>query len=337
MKETIEQIKKISGVESVEWHNNRVVVVFEPKQNSTIVYCETPKMTPFTKEALRELERIGNLSNWSDMCNLSNIHLNEIEQITMKTKIIEEIKKIKGVESVTDSFNELTVKLEPKEIAVHCTNREQLVFTYVKRIGIEFTSTESEGYIYLNNIKGWGTEIWKLNTTVITFEQYLKDYDCLEEWKAFLFKEAKNRGFKEGVYYSPLYCGSQKFMCHGSLHYGYDGGINLYFEKGQGLIYKNGQWPDIVDAPSDVPKFVDGEIYAVSGESLNYCFRFKRERDLDSAFYYSLECPPGFKLNDWCIHTSKVMTVKEASDKQKKELIKAEVKNGFFYELQTIK
>lgn len=70
-----------------------------------------------------------------------------------------------------------------------------------------------------------------------------------QEVETALIKEAKKRGFKEGVEHSCCNEGS-KYICKGVLMIGWgsrEGAI--YFNKSDGLIFADGKWATIIEEP----------------------------------------------------------------------------------------
>ena len=71
---------------------------------------------------------------------------------------------------------------------------------------------------------------------------------------------------------------------------------------------------------------VEGEIYYSETDNFKYIFRIK-----EGQYYYSmLNSIKEFRLNDFMELTTDIIP---ATDKQKRKLIRHEVKNGYFHEL----
>ena len=67
-----------------------------------------------------------------------------------------------------------------------------------------------------------------------------------QEVKEALIKEAKKRGFEEGVMYQTAF-GDSTHRINGELDFGFCGRINIHAKKSNGIIFENGKWGTIIE------------------------------------------------------------------------------------------
>jgi hypothetical protein len=101
--------------------------------------------------------------------------------------------------------------------------------------------TEDGGRYGFDSSGNWFEEEKTKHTANDNFNNH---YVTDEEVEEALIKEAKKRGFKEGVYFRSIHGISHKM--NGSLDFGFMGRINVHARNSEGLIFENGEWAAIV-------------------------------------------------------------------------------------------
>jgi hypothetical protein len=250
-------------------------------------------------------------------------------------ELIKKIKELKGVKTVEPMSDKVVVTFEPVRTSIKVSNKEQLYFVWNKFHNWDCAVDGNlNRCVYTEIGGGWDTEENAKNkSTIIPFTQYIEDYNLRSEWEKYLIVEAKKQ-YKKGdkvmslTHAMELIVGSGDGMksipevvfCDGyKIYYGCDDGRYV-------VVYKDGKWAEII--PTKV-EMVKGEIYYDKEESdcIKNIFRHKCENYIYSRVFkesgdFELDCHVGLSDN-----------IKPATDKQKRKLIKTEVKNGYFHEL----
>lgn len=254
----------------------------------------------------------------------------------MNKQITEQIKKIKGVKTVEPhpESDRVVVTFEAEKVAVHCANKEQLVFAYEKNVSFPFVRKDTEGYVYIGG--NWDIKkdiVVSCGYTIIPFTQYLSEYNLTGEWEKYLINEAERRGYSIGVKHR-----GQSGVNHVSFTIKKlrTNSIGDLMGGSSGCIYSfcNGKWAEII--PNEI-ELVDGEIYRFKDGDNSRTIRFRRNGINNHLLMYSqLHCDGDFWIHEESDYfDSKDRKLSPATKKQKQKLIRAEVKNGYFHELRS--
>lgn len=213
-----------------------------------------------------------------------------------------------------------------EKMGVHCDNIEQFNFI-LTIIGVQTVDSFSDRGIVMvkrNPMFGQGKK-------VVKFAQYVTDCNLTEEWEKYLIGEAEKRypvgtKFKHAnVKDLPSICSDGRFSSHFTSDY-----PDAIKHDSEGLVYANGKWAEII---TDEVELVDGKIYA----SQSVIFRFKSINNNDHCIDTYSQLVEEKYLNGLKSVGERtfIRNIKLATKKQKQKLIKAEVKNGYFHELQS--
>lgn len=256
-------------------------------------------------------------------CLENNISLVKLKLKQMK-KVIEKIEKIKGVEKVTETgSNELTVQVEKKNQAVECTNKEQ--WNFIARKTQLIKSFRNGLSIAIGSKEYTNTDWYKRhsNWCVISFSEYLSEYNLKDEWEKYLIGEAEKRGFENNW----IMCiegetGSKSMKLNNKFRYDpLNNRIMCELNHSSYTVWKNGDWATIIEPELEL---VSGEIYYDKDGYYSSIFRCKNKE-----LYYSRLM---IDYNKYCLSGSIVVSkLKPATNKQKAKLIKAELKHGYLW------
>ena len=129
------------------------------------------------------------------------------------------------------------VKLE-KNKWYKCKEYNNLVF---------YCSDKQENYGMTFIDEEWSNTLWFK-------EYYIWTLATPNEVEEMLWKEAENRGYREGIKYRAG--GNSIYTAKGKLKYGFFGGDNLHFEDSEGLIYDNGKWAEIINENKEIKETI---------------------------------------------------------------------------------
>ena len=254
----------------------------------------------------------------------------KLKQTKMNKKLIEQIKEMPGVKTVEPCDNRVVVTFEGEKVAVDCMNQEQfdfVLFQECKYKGEEYNNNTDHTYVGLSHFASF-------DSYFIPFTQYLSDYNLTDQWEKYLIGEAEKR-YPVGTKYRGCAVGNGINTVKSSPYWeSCCGGIISH--RGGGMLYYNGKWATIIPSEQKEIELVCGEIYvAKDNQDDKWLFRFKSfgkdKRQLD---YYSLiDFQAKFHTNDWMNIIGRNPV--PATTKQKQKLIRAEVKNKYYHELNT--
>jgi hypothetical protein len=239
-------------------------------------------------------------------------------------KLIKKIKKLEGVKTVEPMSDKVVVTFEPERTSIKVSNKEQLYFVWRRFHAWRCAAVNNfNRCVYAEMGGGWDMEKNAKNkSTIIPFTQYLKDYNLKSEWEKYLANEAIKLGYIKGCTIIDLIVGDKRTIRDydiGSPEWEIDGENS--FNLGVCTINKDGKWAEII--PNEV-ELVKGEIYYDTEYEVLFRHGCIGQLDMNTKEWF--DC-------SWIVNDGDSSTPIDATIKQKKIRIKAEVKNGYFHEL----
>lgn len=234
-------------------------------------------------------------------------------------KLIEQIKEMPGVKDVILATDDrVVVTFEAEKVIVEWKTDEHIKFIEQQR-GFKTDGSRLK-YIAIN--KESMVHHSSLADRIIPFTQYLKDYNLREEYLNYMVKEAVKRGLYCDVKYS-FNDGSESTVVE-PMELGSD--YCLLSANGCNIILSNGEWATPI---KEELVLVDGEIYY--SKEFKVIFRSQTKSVLNT------DGEKEYESDIWDTEEEYRNEARPATKKQKQKLIRAEVKNKYYHELNTIK
>jgi hypothetical protein len=242
--------------------------------------------------------------------------------------IIEKIEGIEGVETVELTKKGFKGTFEPeKPIAISPNNKEEWDFI-IGTMRINNSYIEGAYLVPINQV--WG-DTRQSNYNIIPFTQYLTDYSSTEEWEKYLIGEAEKR-YPIGTKYIDQ-CGDKQVASGNKTvalnHYEHG---DCCGEPRHGWMYSSGKWAEIIPKEEEIV-LVEGEIYF--DETDEYIFRYNKTQKGYVYDYSTLSKGGTFFSDKGYFDSADNFNAVQSTYKQKKKLIKAEIKNNYYHELRT--
>lgn len=246
-------------------------------------------------------------------------------------ELIEKIKKEKGVKTVEMIDGKAVVTFEPAKWAVECKTKEQ--WDFIRDRVVLLIKWTKPSCIDIKN-GGVAPKDWflKNNYNVISFSQYREDHNLKSEWHEYLIDEAKKRypvGTKIKNAYHPDVNTNVRTVIGDYRVVNNEIDVSVKETGAKINLFYSRTWAEII--PNEV-ELVKGGIYDYLGDRT---IRFKRKHKTRGMDTYSQLTRDGifYKYSEDVGYHDDYKNLKPATDKQKRKLIKSEVKNGYFHEL----